>query len=668
LPHGRIYILASAETLQAQTLNIETLAMDIHQITRESFGTKIFPLFPSIQNGIDNSLSRQVLTSSRGLSRPACRFSTREVGKPVGIGFDIYNYRMLFNDEATKRIIREGDSIGCFYIESPGMRSLLKKMKSDTFEMLTAISSVIRPGVAESGMMAEFVARHHDPKRRKYLVPELEHILGETYGVMIYQEDVIKVAHYVAGLSLEEADLLRRAMSGKMRSHDAMSRIKDKFFNHCLKKYSEEITAELWRQIESFAGYAFCKAHSASFALLSFQNAYLKAHYPAEFMSSVLSNQGGYYSPAVYIQESKRLGLKVLLPDINESEIEYTGHEGWIRIGLMAIKNLSTNSMNTIVDERNRYGGYKSLSDFLRRTSIGYAEAAILIQCGAMDCFNNYASLDTSQFLPSQSVAIGTTREPSLRSGVLDLTQNISREVLECSVPIVSERNVTREQKAALTRPMLMRMLDLELYRRKLMGKDTIDLFGPPLYPPLNLRGELKGDYGYSIAQICKIEYETFGYMVSRHPLEFFNTYAKNQTISPARELQQSKGRRVRAIGWLMTSKRIRTRKGDIMKFLSFEDLTGTFEAVIFPREYEKYAPLTISMGPYFIEGYVDKENGDTITVKKLAVLSANRALRAEQFDDAENVFKSTEKIDSDEFKIIEEIHAEWIYSNSVRF
>lgn len=161
------------------------------------------------------------------------------------VGFDIYDYHEIFNDEETKRVIREGKTIGCFYIESPGMRSLLKKMKSDTFEMLTAISSVIRPGVAESGMMAEFIKRHHNPSKRKYLVPEMEPLLKETYGVMIYQEDVIKVAHYVAGLLLEEADLLRRAMSGKMRSHEAMRRIKDKFFDHCLKKYSYKITAEL---------------------------------------------------------------------------------------------------------------------------------------------------------------------------------------------------------------------------------------------------------------------------------------------------------------------------------------------------------------------------------------------------------------------------------------
>ena len=141
------------------------------------------------------------------------------------IDFDIFDFDMLFNDPATKELIRSGKTIGCFYIESPGMRSLLRRLDVETFEMLTAASSVIRPGVAESGMMQEFIARHKDPSRRKYLVPEMEIYLGETYGVMIYQEDVIKVAHHIAGLSLEDADLLRRAMSGKMRSHHAMQHI-----------------------------------------------------------------------------------------------------------------------------------------------------------------------------------------------------------------------------------------------------------------------------------------------------------------------------------------------------------------------------------------------------------------------------------------------------------
>ena len=583
--------------------------------------SKIFPLFPSIPR-----LEKK-------------------------IAFDIYDYRMIFNDEETKRIIREGKTIGCFYIESPGMRSLLKKMKSDTFEMLTAISSVIRPGVAESGMMQEFIARHHDPSRRKYLVPELEPLLKETYGVMIYQEDVIKVAHYVAGLSLEEADLLRRAMSGKMRSHEAMRKLKDKFFDHCLKKYSEEITAELWRQIESFAGYAFCKAHSASFALLSFQNAFLKAHYPAEFMSSILTNQGGYYSPAVYVQESERLGLKILLPDINESEIEYTGKNDWIRIGLMAIKNLSHSSMEKIVDERKKNGRYKSLRDFVQRTGTGYAECSILIQCGAMDCFAEqiFNGLKNLNF--------------SNHSGALakiDFSQ------------IKQKHNEDRLQDNSFVlyaRPILMRMLDIELHRKKLKSDATINLFEDDKYIEelLKITG-INNVKKYSIAQVCKIEYETFGYMVSRHPLEFYSKFVNDPSITPAEELSLNKGKKVKVIGWLMTSKRIRTRKGDIMKFLSLEDLTGTFEAVIFPKEYEKYAPYTLSMGPYLIEGYVDNELGDTVTVKKLYVINSRIALRVNQIDDAENVYKNTEKIFDEEFRMIEDIADDMVYKQLVNF
>jgi len=567
------------------------------------------------------------------------------------IGFDIYDYRMIFSDEETKRIIREGKTIGCFYIESPGMRSLLKKMKSDTFEMLTAISSVIRPGVAESGMMQEFIVRHHDPSKRKYLVPELEPLLKETYGVMIYQEDVIKVAHYVAGLSLEEADLLRRAMSGKMRSHEAMRKLKDKFFDHCLKKYSEEVTAELWRQIESFAGYAFCKAHSASFALLSFQNAFLKAHYPAEFMSSILTNQGGYYSPAVYVQESKRLGLKILLPDVNESEIEYTGKNDWIRIGLMAIKNLSHSSMEKIVDERKKNGKYKSLRDFVQRTGIGYAECSILIQCGAMDCFaeqiyNSLKRLDLSnhmKFYHKLEFISGSQKR--------------------------NKDRLTEDSFVLYARPLLMRMLDIELHRKKLKSDATINLFEDDKYIEelLKITG-ISNVRKYSIAQICKIEYETFGYMVSRHPLEFYSKFVNDPSVTPSEELPLNKGKRVKVIGWLMTSKRIRTRKGDIMKFLSLEDLTGTFEAVIFPKEYEKYAPYTLSMGPYLIEGYVDNELGDTVTVKKLSVINSRIALRMNQIDDAENVYKNTEKTLDEEFRMIEDIADDMVYKQLVNF
>jgi len=518
-------------------------------------------------------------------------------GKGEGVDFDIYDYRMLFNDSATKKMMRQGDTIGCFYIESPGMRSLLKRLSCDTFEMLTAASSVIRPGVAESGMMQEFVARHRDPKRRQYLLPEMEQYLGETYGVMIYQEDVIKVAHHIAGLSLEEADLLRRAMSGKLRSKDAMLKLTDKFYESCAERgISKSITKELWRQIESFAGYAFCKAHSASFALLSFQVAFLKVHFPAEFMSSVLSNHGGYYSPAVYIQESKRLGIKVFLPDINLSEYDYKGKGKKIRVGFVAIKNFSRKSALKIMEEREKDGNFASLAEFITRTRIGYEECAILIRCGAMDCFKE-------------------------------------------------------------TRPTLMRLLDIYFHHRKLLDESYNDLFADEMF---KLEEEIKTDKEYSIEEICSIEYETFGYMVSRHPLEFFGEVINRKSIVKAADLHKYDGKTVKMVGWFMTAKRIKTKSGGIMKFLSLEDLTGTFEAVLFPKVYSEYAELTMSMGPYLLRGKVDIESGNNIVVEKLAVLSGKSVQTEKQWDSAENkYYGDNEKVYDEEFDLVNSLDRE---------
>jgi DNA polymerase III alpha subunit len=519
---------------------------------------------------------------------------------PKGTGqidFDIYDFEMLFNDEATKELIRRGKTIGCFYIESPGMRSLLRRLDVQTFEMLTAASSIIRPGVAESGMMQEFILRHRDPSKRKYLIPEMEGLLGETYGVMIYQEDVIKVAHHIAGLTLEEADLLRRAMSGKMRSHKAMRQITEKFFTFCKSKgYSDTVTNELWRQIESFAGYSFCKAHSASFALLSFQVAFLKAHYPAEFMAGVLSNGGGFYSAAVYIQEAKRMGLKVELPCINRSSCEYTGRGKTMRIGLMAVKNLSGNSIDAIIDERKKNGRYISLADFLVRTGLGYEETAILIRCGAMGCFKQ-------------------------------------------------------------TRPELLRLLDIYIHRRKILDEKYDDLF---LYETFALENEVRTNKNFTLEEICKEEYEAFGYMVTRHPLHFFSEQTEHPSVVKAKDMFRHKGEKVKMIGWYMSSKKIRTRKGDIMKFLSLEDLTGTFEAVIFPRAYEKCAELTMSMGPYLLEGRVDSNDEGNLIVENLRVLSSASMNVTDAKDSVDHkYYGDREKVSEEEFEIVNSLGRE---------
>jgi len=515
----------------------------------------------------------------------------------AGVNFDIYDFEMLFNDKSTNDLIRTGQTIGCFYIESPGMRSLLRKLDVHDFEMLTAASSIIRPGVAESGMMQEFIARHKDPSRRKYLVPEMKDVLGETYGVMIYQEDVIKVAYHIAGLSLEEADLLRRAMSGKMRSHSAMQKLIEKYFSSCKAKgLTDDQAKELWRQIESFAGYAFCKAHSASFALLSYQVAFLKSHYPAEFMASVLTNSGGFYSAAVYVWECKRLGLKILLPSINKSNYEYTGKKDEVQIGLMAIKNLSYNSCQKILDERKKDGDYHSLADFLIRTKLAYEETSILIKCGAMGCFKK-------------------------------------------------------------TRPELLRLLDIYIYKRKILNESHNDLF---LHETFVMEDEVKTNINFSVEEICKAEYETFDYMVTRHPLYFYRSFTEHSSIVKARDLNKHRGKNVRLIGWYMTSKRIKTRKGDIMKFLSLEDRTGTFEAVIFPREYEKFAEQTMSMGPYIIKGKVDENDATNVVVSNLSVLSVSSVKVGDQKDSVDNkYFGDVEKISEEDFMLLEGIDKE---------
>jgi len=514
-----------------------------------------------LRNISSGSMDLTELNFSEGISIPSLpiRLYKNIPRKDDEIQFDIYDYEFLFNDEETIRIIRNGLTIGCFYIESPGMRSLLKKLDVTTFEMLTAASSIIRPGVAESGMMQEFIARHKDPSKRKYLLPQMEEVLGETYGVMVYQEDVIKIAHHVAGLTLDEADVLRRAMSGKMRSHQAMQLIVNRFFESCdQKEIPPDVAKELWRQIESFAGYSFCKAHSASFALLSFQVAYLKAHFPAEFMACVLNNRGGFYSSAVYIQEAKRLGINILLPCVNESENEYIGKSKQIRVGFMAIKNLSHTTIELIIRQREKYGKYVSLADFIVRTKIGIKEVQILIKCGAMDCFKE-------------------------------------------------------------TRHTLLRLADIYFNKFKMLEEGYNDFF---INESFELENAVKTKNNFSIEEKCIAEYEAFDYMVTKHPLEFFTEWNEKLSLISSDQMKNHAGKKVKMIGWYMSSKRIRTKKGDIMKFLSLEDLYGTYEAVIFPKVYSVVAEKTLSMGPYVIEGKIDNESFNNIIVEKLEILS----------------------------------------------
>ncbi|MBE0652771.1 MAG: DNA polymerase III subunit alpha, partial [Bacteroidales bacterium] len=302
-----------------------------------------------------------------------------------GISVDVHRIQDFKKDPKVKFQLVNGETNGCFYIESPAMRGLLKKLRCDNYISLVAASSIIRPGVAKSGMMKEYIRRFHNPGGFEYLHPVMEQQLKETYGVMVYQEDVIKVCHHFAGLDLADADVLRRAMSGKYRSPKEFERIAARFVTNCRDRgYPDELTQEVWRQISSFAGYSFSKAHSASYAVESFQSLYLKAHYPLEFMVAVINNFGGFYRSWVYFNEARRCGANILLPCVNEGEYLTSIRGNDIYTGFIHIQNLEKQVVERILEERNRNGKFENLQDFLTRIPVGREQMVILIRINAL--------------------------------------------------------------------------------------------------------------------------------------------------------------------------------------------------------------------------------------------------------------------------------------------
>lgn len=322
------------------------------------------------------------ILSQRGIGH--IRESAEIILRNRSVDVDVHAIQKFKNDPKIKEHLKSGETKGCFYVESPSMRGLLQKLKCDDYKTLVAASSIIRPGVARSGMMREYIYRFHNPNKFKYLHPVMKEQLEETFGVMVYQEDVLKVCHHFAGLDLADADTLRRAMSGKYRSKQEMRRIIDKFFSNCLEKgYGEELTREVWRQIESFAGYSFSKAHSASYAVESYQSLWLKAHYPLEFMVAVINNFGGFYRTWVYVHEAKRYGAQIQLPCVNMSTYKTSICGKDIYLGFIHIMSLENQLASSIEEHRSEKGSFTGLHDFIDRVNPGLEQVILLIRCGA---------------------------------------------------------------------------------------------------------------------------------------------------------------------------------------------------------------------------------------------------------------------------------------------
>lgn len=482
-------------------------------------------------------------------------------------------------DPLTASLIRVGRSIGCFQIESPAMRALLRHTLASNTDMLIKTLSLVRPGPSGSGMKKRFIDRHLGKEPAAYLHPSLERVLGDTYGVMLYQEDILKVASVIAGMDLAEADALRRAMT-KKRHPVVMAKSMKLFIEKAvLNGVSREVAEEIWGLIANFAKYSYCKAHACTYGEIAYQCSYLKAHYPAEFLASVLSNRGGYYHPAVYLEEAKRIGVPILPPDVNRSRFGYTVEGEAIRVGFVEVRNLSYAAVEALLARRNE-AHFSSMGDLLQRTGIGYADAELLIQCGACDSF-------------------GRTRPGLLWELKLITGEN-------------PRMTSARASLGAKGRPVSSFQ-----YRA---GRDNPSAHGPAvvreshdqsglLFPDAGVHVLVPRQPDYSRKRRADWEWTTLGLLGSTHPLEYYLPLLTERTLVLCADLPHYAGASVTLIGWLVAERRAPVKERGAMKFLTLEDPSGIFEAVLWPETYQVFGGLLGSHGPFLITGEVQEQD-----------------------------------------------------------
>jgi len=474
-------------------------------------------------------------------------------------------------DLKTFKLLCSGNSLGIFQLESSGMRELLVDMAPEQFTDLIALVALYRPGPLESGMVKDFVNTKHGRQEAHYSLPQLKPILEETYGVIVYQEQVMKIANVLANYSLGDADILRRAMGKKIP--EVMNQEKEKFMAGARENSIDEKKAEdIFELMAKFAGYGFNKSHSAAYALIAYQTAYLKAHYPAQFMAALLScDMSNTDKVVAYIRECKDHDIEVFPPDINESLQDFSVRDDTIRFGLAAVKNVGEAALNNIIRERQENGPFMSLVDFCNRvhsSSVNNRVIESLVKSGSFDSLGCKRS-QLLAILP-QAMEQAKAHQRDRLSGQMSIF-NIA----------------AGDQKSELSEIMLP---DIEEWdeRDKLIH-----------------------------------EKETVGFYISGHPLD--ETLDEIRTVSDA-DIAHLKnlndGQPVRVGGLIRSVKQHKSKKGEPMAFLTLEDILETVEVVVFPEAYAQCYKLLDTADPVIVRGTIQKgDQGLKIMAEEIDLL-----------------------------------------------
>jgi len=477
------------------------------------------------------------------------------------------------DDEQTKALFRTGQTMGVFYTESPASRMLCAKSRADTFELLVLNTSIIRP--ASNRFIRTYLERLHGAPYEP-LHPVLRDTLADTFGIMVYQEDVVNVCAVYAGMPLATADGLRKALS-KKRPVKHLAAYATEFFTGAMALGREvETTKQVWEMIMSFAGYSFCKGHSASYIQVAQHACYLRAHYPAEFMAGVLANGGGFYHPFAYVAEAMRMGLSVLPPDVNASALRTTGRDRQIRIGFQFVKGLSAEGMKRLLAAR----PFRSLFDLRARTGIAPSDLRALIKIGALD-----------------AIAGGWTRPM-----MLWLVDTGGKAVGGRAVGRYGGRKDRKDGEDGMS-------TTVPPYRPTALPPDWFDHL-PPAVPVLK---------DYAAERRRREELSALGFITDAHPMSLHAEELRRFRLCSSTELHRHVGEQVLVAGMLTTAKPVHTIQDEPMEFATFDDGTGLIETVLFPQVFRERGHVLFDQGPFIFRGKVEEEfGGVTVTITQL--------------------------------------------------